>query len=78
MEKVRLEGEEAKELVMAAFGNPHLIIVHGKGDNKEVYGKITGGFDFDYLFNFMLQLAESDKKFKERLCNFVIDASKIM
>lgn len=71
--KLILEGDEAKELVLAAIGNPYLIIVE-KDDN--VYSKVTNGFDVGLVFEWIKRLAKEDKAFKEALADFVIDLSK--
>lgn len=71
--KVLIEGDAAKELVLAATGNPYFIAV-AEGDKTLM--RWSDGFNVGTLLDLIVELAEQDKNFKNVFCNFIIDYSK--
>ena len=71
--KVLIEGDAAKELVLAATGNPYFIAV-AEGDKTLM--RWSDGFNVGTLLDLIAELAEQDKNFKNVFCNFIIDYSK--
>lgn len=75
-EMIVLSGEEAKPLVLAATGSPYLLIVEEKG--LGVHHVARNGFDMDYLFDFIKDIAQKDSDFKKALADYIIDLSKVV
>ena len=76
MEKkvIHLDGDEAQELAMAATGSPYFIAVNnGKG---KVLMRWSDDFNLVDLFRLLEHFADTDKNFKDVLCNWIIDYSK--
>lgn len=71
---IHLSEEESKALVLAATGSPYLLLVHE--DNVGDHRVIKRGFDTDWLFDFIKDLARDDKEFRAVLVDYVIDLSK--
>ena len=74
MEKV-YEGKLSKALGYATLGYPHLCLTIISED--EVEGEMTPGFDTDYLFDMLKDLAQYNEAFRKKLVDYVIDLSKI-
>lgn len=71
---IHLPEEEGKALVLAATGSPYVLLVHE--DNVGVHRVVKGGFDTDWLFDFIKDLARDDKEFRAVLVDYIIDLSK--
>lgn len=71
--KVLIEGDAAKELVLAATGNPYFIAV---ADGDKTLMRWSDGFNVGTLLDLIAELTEQDKNLKNVFCNFIIDYSK--
>lgn len=71
--KVLIEGDAAKELVLAATGNPYFIAV---ADGDKTLMRWNDGFNVGTLLDLIAELAEQDKNFKNVFCDFIIYYSK--
>lgn len=69
--------EESKELLQALGGFPFFVVVHNTIETKgTACARVTRNFDFDHLFNTIKILARTNKEFREKLPDYIIDLSK--
>lgn len=71
---IELPKAENKALVLAATGSPYVLLVHE--ENVGVHRVVKGGFDTDWLFDFIKDLARDDKEFRAVLVDYIIELSK--
>ena len=64
-----------KMLENCANGDPCLIIDQ---DGDKVHTYLAPGFAYDNLLNCLKVLAKKDKNFRDNLCNYVIELSKMV
>ena len=74
LEIVQLPENENKALVLAATGSPYLLLVHQK--NVGVHRVIKAGFDTDWLFDFIKDIAKENKEFRTVLADYIIELSQ--
>lgn len=72
----RLPEEVNNALVLAANGAPYLLIVNE--DGVGVHRVVKDGFDCDWLFDYIKDLAEEQPGFKKALVDYIIELSEIL
>lgn len=72
----RLPEEVNNALVLAANGAPYLLIVNEEGVG--VHRVVKDGFDCDWLFDYIKDLAEEQPGFKKALVDYIIELSEII
>lgn len=70
----RLPEEVNNALVLAANGAPYLLIVNE--DGVGVHRVVKDGFDCDWLFDYIKDLAREEKGFRTALADYIIELSQ--
>lgn len=69
-----LPEEVNNALVLAANGAPYLLIVNE--DGVGVHRVVKDGFDCDWLFDYIKDLAREEKGFRTALADYIIELSQ--
>lgn len=68
---------ETQELWQALNGYPFFIVVQDSFATKGLAAaRVSRNFDYDHLFNVIKVIARTNKAFKEKLTDYIIDLSK--
>lgn len=71
---VEIPKKEGAALMLAATGSPYLLIV--RQENKGVRHVLKEGFDFDWLFDVLKEMAKEDAELRSALMDYIIDLLK--
>lgn len=71
--EIRYEGDEAKELVLAATGRPFLLLV--EDEDGGILLK-NNGFRLQTVVEMVKTMAEADSRFRRQLPDILIEISK--
>lgn len=73
--EIRYEGDEAKELVLAATGRPFLILVEDEDGGLLLK---RNGIDNQTIVDLIVAMAEHSNQFRDELANYIIEISKAL
>lgn len=73
--EIRYEGDEAKELVLAATGRPFLILVEDEDDGLLLK---RNGIDNQTIVDMIVAMAEHSNQFRDELADYIIEISKAL
>lgn len=73
--EIRYEGDEAKELVLAATGRPFLILVEDEDGGLLLK---RNGIDNQTIVDLIVAMAEHSHEFRDELADYIIELSKAL
>lgn len=73
--EIRYEGDEAKELVLAATGRPFLILVEDEDGGLLLK---RNGIDNQTIVDLIVAMAEHSNQFRDELADYIIELSKAL
>lgn len=73
--EIRYEGDEAKELVLAATGRPFLILVEDEDGGLLLK---RNGIDNQTIVDLIVAMAEHSNQFRDELADYIIEISKAL
>lgn len=73
--EIRYEGDEAKELVLAATGSPFLILVEDEDGGLLLK---RNGIDNQTIVDLIVAMAEHSNQFRDELADYIIEISKAL
>lgn len=73
--EIRYEGDEAKELVLAATGRPFLILVEDEDGGLLLK---RNGIDNQTIVDLIVAMAEHSNQFRDELADYIIELTKAL